>query len=121
MLNQFASLSAESEMSALAQVSSAEVFTAEPALDIAPSTPALDAAAAAVSSTYTGKGPNVAKLVRHNLRQPMASRLSRLTLAAKLETARVRGAMVGLWAEIHAECAPARAALRAQMDAVEAL
>lgn len=121
MSNQFAALSAESAESRLAQVSSAEVFTAEPALDAAPSTPALDAAAAAVSYTYAGKGPNVSKLVRHNLRQPMARRLSRLALASRLETARVRGAMVGLWAEIHAACEPGRAAIRAEMDALEAL
>ena len=119
--NNFAALSAESEVSRLAQVSSAEVYAEEPALAPAPCSPALARAAAAVSGSYAGKGPNAAKLVRHNLRQPLASRLSRLALASRVEVARVRGAMVGLWAEIHAECAPARAALRAQMDAVEAL
>lgn len=120
MLNQFANLSAESDMSRLAQVSCEEVYC-EP-LPAAPAcSPALARAAAAVSSTYTGKGPNVSKLVRYNLRQPMASRLSRLALASRLETARVRGAMVGLWAEIHAACEPGRAAIRAEMDALEAL
>lgn len=121
MSNQFISLPSESEVSALAQVSSAEVYADESPLTLASSTPALDAAAVAVSSSYTGKGPNVAKLVLRNLCTPMAQRISRLTLASRVAAAPVRGAMVGLWAEIHAECAPARAAIRAQMDAVEAL
>lgn len=120
-MNQFSNLSAESEVSRLAQVSCEEVYCAEPALAPAPCSPALAAAAAAVSSDYAGKGPNVAKLVRHNLRQPLASRLSRLSLASRVASARVRGAMVGLWAEIHAECEPGRAAIRAELDALEAL
>ncbi len=121
MENQFSSLSAESDVSRFAQVSCEEVFAPEAPFPIAPSTPALDRAAAAVVGSYAGKGPNVGKLVRHNLRQPLAFRISRLALISKLQSARMRGAMVGLWAEIHAACEPAREARRRHDDAVDAL
>ena len=94
-MNQFANLSAESEVSALAQVSAAEVFTAEVAPEVAPRV-------------------NVSKLVRHNLTVPMARRISHADLAAKVAFAKVRGNIVGLWATIHAECESERAVLRAR-------
>lgn len=100
-MNQFANLSAESEVSALAQVSAAEVFTADAAPEVAP--------------RY---GVNVAKLVRHNLRVPMARRIERAELAAKVAFARARGNIVGLWATIHAECEAERATLRARDEAL---
>ena len=102
-MNQFSNLSAESEVSALARVDVSEVFTDETANIPAP------------------RPLNTAKLVRHNLRNPFAQRIDRADLAARVAFARTRGNIMALWAQIHAECEPARAALRAREAALDAL
>ncbi len=102
MTNVFTALDAQSEISALAFVAShegAEVFT-----------PTAD------DLTPAPRGVNVAKLVLHNLSVPFAKRISRAALATRVECARARGDVLALWATIHAECEPERAAIRARED-----
>lgn len=105
-MNNFAALDAQSEMSAFAFVQSNEV--AAEWQDAAPVAPA-------------PRGLNTSKLVRHNLRQPLASRIERAALSARVAFARERGNIIALWSAIHAECEPQRQAIRARFDAAENL
>lgn len=64
---------------------------------------------------------NTGKLVLHNLCKPMESRISRHDLEQKRKFAKSRGDVIGLWATIHAECEPARLALRAHEATLESM
>lgn len=99
-MNQFANLSAESEVSALAQVSAAEVFAAEP---VAP---------------RASRGVNVSKLVRRNLAVPFAARIAHADLAARVAFAPVRASLVTLHAQIRAEVEVILDAQRAVIDSL---
>jgi hypothetical protein len=102
-MNKFTNLSAESEISALALVSTSEVFTESDAQE---------------SPRY---GVNAAKLVRHNLSKPIESRISFAELSAKVSFAKTRGNIVGLWATIHAECENKKKELWAKEEILSAL
>lgn len=107
-MNDFSKIDAQDELSACVKISSDEV--SEYSSNGQES--ALDKAARAVNYVYQGVGPNIGKLVLHNLCSPMDRRVSRLDLGRKIAGARLRGAMIGLHSAIHAECEPERAAIR---------
>jgi len=109
-MNNFSKIDAQDELSSCVRVTSDEVSEYSNGQNGQES--ALDKAAKAVNYVYQGVGPNVGKLVLHNLCLPMERRVSRLDLARKVAGARLRGAMIGLHASIHAECEPQRQAMR---------
>lgn len=104
MTNNFAALSAESSVDSLALIASNE------GEDFAP-----------VASAPAPRGVNVAKLVRHNLRQPIARRISRAALEKRVAFAATRGMLVAMHATIRAECDAQIAALRASDEALASL
>jgi hypothetical protein len=57
---------------------------------------------------------NYKKLCFHNLGKPLDQRINAAAIECKLKTARYRGAVMGLWATIHAEVQAVIAAKLAQ-------